>query len=468
MTESLPTAASRPLRRRSWAWLLPALAVLFALTLGGMAWTARGPELVLVAADGHGIKTGALLRYRGIAVGEVVEVGLAEDLQGVELRVRLEPAAERLARAGSRFWVVRPDIGIDRLRGIETLLGARHLAVLPGSPDAPAQRTFVCLDEAPVLSGGGADVLEFVLEAPRRFGLVPGAPLTYRQIEVGSVVAVSLASDATSIDVRCIVRDPYRELVREDTVFWEAGGFEFDFRLMDGLSVDVESLRSLVVGGVALATPTRPGPQVKTGHRFPLAAGPEEDWLEWRPALPIGSQLVPRGTPAPRLLRARLVWEEGLFDRGRSRGGWVLPLASGIVGPADLLEVSEDAEEAALELRGERLPLLGEPEARADGLIRRGLAWPEVVKWPVDRIRSLEVAEDVLILAEPGDAPTALAAARLEAPPEGERRWRIGAAVSFDESWHGAAVLARSDGRLVGLLAVDEGRGTILPLDGVL
>jgi len=466
MSDSIPIAEIRPIRRLSWAWAVPAGAVLFALFLGGMAWSARGPELTLLAAEGHGLQSGDVLSFRGIAVGEVRRVELKGDLSAVELSVRLDPAAERIARAGSRFWVVRPDIALDRLRGVETILGARHLSVLPGAPDAPVQHEFVCLEEAPVLTSIEEDVLEFTLEAPRRFGLAPGAPLTYRQIEIGSVLSVGLSSDAGSVVLRCIVRGPYRELIREDTVFWESGGFRLDFKLIEGLSVDVESLRSLLVGGISLATPTRPGPPAKTGHRFVLAPEPKEEWLGWRPALPVGSALLPTGTPTPRLLRARLVWEQGIFGRGKARSGWVLPLSNGIVGPADLLSAPEGAKDPALELRGQRLPLSTPVDAEAAGLARRGLAWPDVERWPKDRIRALGEPEDVLVVGDPGDAITALDAARLRA--EDGARWRADPAISFDASWHGAVVLARSDGFLVGLLVVEDGRGSVLSLEGLL
>ena len=465
----IPVADIQPLRKRSWAWVIPVLALLLTVFLGGRAWTARGPELVLHAREGHGIAPGHRLLYRGIAVGDVRAVDLASDLSTVELRVRLNPAAERLARAGSRFWIERPDISLNRLRGIETLLGARHVSVLPGDVDAQPQREFVCLDEAPTFVADDDDVLEFVLEAPRRFGLAPGAALTYRQIEVGSVTGVGLSSDARSVEVRCVVRGAFAHLVREDTVFWEAGGLGVSFELLRGFEVDFESLQSLLVGGIALATPTRPGPPARTGHRFELREALEDEWLTWRPSLPIGSDLLPSGTPSPRLLRARLVWEEGFFNRRNARSGWVLTLPNGVIGPSDLLVPPEDADGPALELRGERLPLTGPPAATADGVARLGIAWPEVVKWPIDRIRLMENAEDCLVVADPGAAPTALSAARLSEPddPGTPGKWRIHPAISFDDSWHGAVVLTREDGHLVGLLRVRGGRGTILPVAGI-
>jgi hypothetical protein len=37
-----------------------------------------------------------------------------------------------------------------------------------------------------------------------------------------------------------------------------------------------------------------------------------------------------------------------------------------------------------------------------------------------------------------------------------EGTWGIDSAISVDETWHGASVLARSDGKLVGVVLVDK------------
>jgi hypothetical protein len=50
--------------------------------------------------------------------------------------------------------------------------------------------------------------------------------------------------------------------------------------------------------------------------------------------------------------------------------------------------------------------------------------------------------------------PLALSAARLK--PESDAYWQIDSAVPVDESWHGACVLARSDGRVLGMVLVDH------------
>ena len=52
---------------------------------------------------------------------------------------------------------------------------------------------------------------------------------------------------------------------------------------------DVDSLETLIVGGVSLVTPDAPGEVVESGHRFEVLKQPESDWLDWRPKILLDS-----------------------------------------------------------------------------------------------------------------------------------------------------------------------------------
>src|SRR5690606_38568516 len=91
-------------------WWLPAACLLLALLLFAIAWGKRGTSIVVQFEQGHGIQPGDRLRHRGIEVGEVTRVELTEQLDGVLVHLRLDAPARSLARQGSRFWIVRPEI----------------------------------------------------------------------------------------------------------------------------------------------------------------------------------------------------------------------------------------------------------------------------------------------------------------------------------------------------------------------
>ncbi|HED66999.1 MAG TPA: MCE family protein [Planctomycetes bacterium] len=463
--EPIEVANLRPVRRLPVGWFLLGLGAFLTAFIAWSAWRERGPSLVLFAPEGAGLGPGDALRYRGIRVGSVERVALAQDLERVEVRVRLDPASESLARAGSRFWIVRPRIGLDRLEGLETLFGARYVAVLPGPLDGPIQREFVCLPDPPVDSARGEGGIEFVLEAPRRMGIGPRAPLTYREVEVGRVLSVALSSDARGVEIWCQIDAPYRELLRTNTVFWRSGGFRFGLELLDGLSLDVDSLRTLLGGGIALATPDLDGSPARTGARFPLAEAAPDDAQRWAPPIPLGAALVAPGTPPVPLQRARLTFEEGFFGRDRERTGWLLAVEPGLLGPMDLLELPEDSEGAALEVHGERHPILNAPERAAGGGALREIRFSDLTPWPSERVRTLGEPEDCVVVGGPAHAALAISAARLSPREAFPGSFRIDPSISFESDLHGAAVLAREDGMLVGILRVRGGRGVLLAVE---
>jgi len=463
-----PTALREPQPRRSFAWLLPLLALGISVFLLSQGLGGRGPLVRVQAVNGHGIRVGDSVRHLGIEVGEVEAVQLAPTLAHIELSVRLAPEASGLAREGSRFWIVRPHLALDSVSGLETIIGARYVAVVPG-PDGGARRSqFVALEDPPLdelIEDGG---LEIVLEAPVRFGLRPGAPIEYREVRVGTVLAVGLASDASSVEARAYVRPQYAELVREGTRFWESGGFEIELGLTSGLEVGLESLQSMLVGGVRFATPPDGGRVVSTGHRFTLVDKPEEDWLEWRPNVPVGGARLAPGTTLPTLVRARLLWREGrILKRKKERQGWLVRTAEGVLGPLDLLVVPEDAHEGAARLELEGLEIqLADLAAVVDlgqGLGQRALAAGSGSEAPPPlATRRMAEAEDLLLVRDAGAEPLAVDRARLAATGAGA--FEFGGGLSIDPVWHGALAIARADGQPVGVVLVVDGRAVLAPL----
>ena len=455
--DAVPTAAIKPRRRISAAWIVPVVALLAAVWLAVGAWRDRGIPVRVQLAEGYGLKVGDEVRYRGIPVGGVRAIELDQAGGGIHVTAALRAPAARLARGGSRFWVVRPQLGLSRVGGLETLVGPRYLAVLPG--DGPRRRNFVGLAAPPVVERQVPGDLEVILTTSARGGLRRGAPVTFRQVTVGTVLSVGLTSDGGAVEARVHVDKAYAQLIRQGTRFWDVGGVEATMGIT-GMTLQVESLEALLAGAVALATPPDAGDVVRTGHRFALEPEPPDDWVAWQPLVVIGSDLLPPGAPLPAPLRARTGWTKGRWiSRQKSRQGWVLQTDEGVLGPADLLRADDEAERdtAVLEVAGDVLPLAVPPAWETGGLALLDSSVSEA-SWPMARRRAAQAPEDCLAVADPTATPLPLAASRLEVAGGG---WSVDPAVSVDESWHGAAVVARADGFLLGLLLVEDGEARV-------
>lgn len=279
-------------RRRTFplVWVVP----LLALAVGG--WMVlrelgqRGPLITIEFADGSGIEANKTqLEHKGVAIGTVKKVRLKSDHSGVLVDLRLEKEAASVATAGAEFWIVRPEIGLSGVRGLDMLLTGARLAVRPGQ--GPAATEFRGLDRMPAPEDT-EEGRAFLLEAEQLGSLSPGAPVFYREFKVGRVETSRLASDSRTVLIRIRVFTPYVNLVRINTRFWNAGGVNMRVNLL-GAQVKSTSLQSIFTGGVSFATPDdgrELAVAAEDGMRFTLHAEAEKDWLKWQPAIPIQSE----------------------------------------------------------------------------------------------------------------------------------------------------------------------------------
>ena len=285
--EELPRAELR--KKRRWhlpiVWLVP----LVAAGVAGYVVYDRvhevGPTITIQFKDADGIRAGETeVRYRGVTLGQVAAVDLSRDLVHVQVTVRLRRSPQSVALEGSQFWIVRPEVTLGNISGLGTVISGPYIAVLPGSGKAKAE--FVGLETSPVTVERNA--LKIVLRAPRTGSLRVNSPVYYRGVEVGTVADTQLGADATMADIHVLIKRRYANLVRTGSKFWNASGADVSLGLFHGLEVKMESVRSLVAGGIAFATPNDPDDKpVKSGAVFPLHDEPKKEWLVWSPAIRI-------------------------------------------------------------------------------------------------------------------------------------------------------------------------------------
>lgn len=235
----------------SLIWIVPLVAVLVGIGLAVNAVLQRGPEIALQFASAEGLEANKTkLKYKDVAIGTVTAIALADDRRSVKVAVQMDKQAAPLLVEDSRFWVVRPRIAAGGVSGLNTLLSGAYIALDPGKSDNP-QRRFVGL-ESPPLVVGDMPGRQFVLAADDLGSLDVGAPIYYRHIPVGRVVAYAMRPNGEGVDVRLFVDAPYDRFVTTTTRFWHASGIDLSVGA-DGMKLEMQSLLSLAAGGIAFA-----------------------------------------------------------------------------------------------------------------------------------------------------------------------------------------------------------------------
>jgi len=250
--------------------------------------TQTGTLISIKVDRADGLRSGTPIRFKGLDVGKVEDVDLSSDLQSVLLKARITEVPERIARVGSQFWVVKPELGLIKTANLETLVTGQYIEVQPAAKNLGVQTSFVALPQPPETAVAEAG-LSLVLSAERRGSLKVGVPVTYREVTVGKVTGYELGQTADRVLIHILIEPKYAPLVRGGTRFWNSSGFGIDIGLFKGATVRTESLETLIQGGIAFATPDgeRMGNPARPEQTFPLFDKFEDEWLTWAPKIPL-------------------------------------------------------------------------------------------------------------------------------------------------------------------------------------
>jgi paraquat-inducible protein B len=270
-------------RQKDWVpsliWLIPILAAIIGISLAINTVIQRGPEITIMFSSGEGLEAGKTkVKYKDVAIGIVESVTLSEDRSYVLVRVQLKKEAKSFTAADSRFWVVRPRVALSGVSELSTLLFGPYIGAEAGVA-SEKKATFAGLESPPVVTRD-ASGKQYVLRTTDIGSLDIGAPVYYRRIKVGQVIAYQLDDDGKNITVRIFVNTPYDRLVGVNTRFWHASGIEMQISTA-GISLQTQSLASVVLGGLSFQTPDEgPGPKAAENTAFTLAANQAEAVIE--------------------------------------------------------------------------------------------------------------------------------------------------------------------------------------------
>ncbi len=253
--EDFPEPAA--VRRRRWTvsliWLVPLVAALIGLSLVVTAWLSAGPQIVISFQDAQGITAGKTeVKYKNVVIGKVQHIDLSKDRSKVLVTVALGKKAESFATEGSRFWVVRPRIGLGGVSGLGTLFSGAYIGADTGGSNK-RQTRFDGLETPPPLTHNESG-RSFLLSSADLGSLDIGSPVYYRRIQVGRVVAYHLDKDGKGVTVQVFVKAPDDRFVTTDTRFWNASGVNLSVGA-GGLKVNTESLATVIAGGIAFQSP---------------------------------------------------------------------------------------------------------------------------------------------------------------------------------------------------------------------
>ncbi len=258
-------------RRLSPVWAVPIVALLAAGWLAYVTFAEKGPTITISFRTGQGLEAGKTrIKHNDVELGMISKIDLAPDFSHVVVTAVMNRAAATHLNAGTRFWVVRPRIGLGSLSGLETLVSGVYVEMDPGTGEA--NDAFVGLEDPPVVR---ADVpgREFILTTDKLGSIGPGTPIYFHSVKVGEALGYEIAASAKNIAIHAFVRAPYDSFVHDGSRFWNDSGIAVTAG-PQGFKLEIESLEAVLAGGIGFDTPEAASatPSSQPGTVFPLFA----------------------------------------------------------------------------------------------------------------------------------------------------------------------------------------------------
>jgi paraquat-inducible protein B len=239
-----------------------------------LAWdtlSKRGPTITISFVTAEGLQAGqSQLKFKDIVFGTVKSLELTPDHSHVLVTIATTRGAEPLLTEQTIFWVVRPRLFAGNISGLETVLSGSYIGMLPSQALGKPETSFIGHEDPPIL-GATEPGHVFLVKANRLGSITLGSPVFFRDLEVGQVLGWDIADMAESVTTHVFVRAPYDTYVHDESRFWNASGLSVKLG-GDGVQFQVESLRALLLGGIAFETPAGQSatPVSVANHVFPL------------------------------------------------------------------------------------------------------------------------------------------------------------------------------------------------------
>lgn len=237
----------------SMVWFIPILALALGAWLVYKNKQDQGPLITITFEAATGLEPGKTkIKYKDVDLGIVQNIDIKDDLSGVIVSARMNKGTKSLLNENTKFWVIKPRVGLEGVSGLSTLLSGAYIGI-DASQDGKPATSFAGLENPPprehTVAGSS---IRLQAEHPR--SIKKGSPVYFRQFQVGQIDSIELSDDFSTVEIRAFVESPYDELINQNSKFWNVGGITAKLSA-SGISVQLESIESLVYGGIAFDSP---------------------------------------------------------------------------------------------------------------------------------------------------------------------------------------------------------------------
>jgi paraquat-inducible protein B len=231
-------------------WIVPIVALFIALWLAWQHYSQLGPKIEIIFPKNEGLQAGqSQIKYKDVPMGKITKIELTEDGKGVIVHAQMEKMAAPYLNDTAKFWIVKPEVGVTGVSGLETLISGTYINMYAQKREETKALFYGLTHAYRKISEGEY----FVLSAPEAYSVIKGTPLYFKNLEVGQVEYVTVGLDGKSINFIVFIDKAYVPYVHTDSKFWVMSTVDVDIS-SGHFDVNVAPLSNLIHSGIAFSS----------------------------------------------------------------------------------------------------------------------------------------------------------------------------------------------------------------------
>jgi paraquat-inducible protein B len=231
-------------------WIVPFIAVIIAGWLAYQYFSELGPEIKIIFPTNEGLNAGqSQIKYRNVPIGTVKKIELQKNGDGVAVIARMDKSAVPYLNTNTKFWIVKPEVGISGVSGLDTLISGTYIN-MHATKSGKKLRFFRGLSEGYRLTEKGQ---YFQLTAPSGYNIKQGTPIYFKNIQAGQVEHINISLDGQSVEFAIFINELYVPYIHRSSKFWVTSAA--DVSCANGrLDLNLAPVASLVQGGIEFSS----------------------------------------------------------------------------------------------------------------------------------------------------------------------------------------------------------------------
>jgi paraquat-inducible protein B len=233
------------------AWLMPIVAIIISYGLLQEYYDKNGKQVTIYVDDIKGLNLRkSHVEYRGVKIGDLV--GIEPDKENInrfKIDVTIYKNFDYMIKDGSKFWIVSPQVSIDKIDNIGAVLTGDYIETLPPSEDISKLKAlkdkyiFTAEVQKPLQKGKTIELLS------NDGAISNGAKVLYKGIVVGEIYSKELQKNS-NINYGILIYNKYKELLTNSSLFFKNTPVDFKISATD-LNLKVPPIKHFITGSIS-------------------------------------------------------------------------------------------------------------------------------------------------------------------------------------------------------------------------